>query len=161
MSEQNTPSCQSRLKHVMTECIDHGFKGNEDGYGLIKYDKKLQYAHRVAYCIANGLSIYEIKGKVIRHQCDNPRCVNHQHLLIGTLADNNRDMVERGRYKSPIQRKLTDEQVREIRANCIPSKQNTKRITNPYSYNSLARKYGVGSSSVIKIVKRRTYKDVV
>jgi len=55
---------------------------------------------------------------VVRHACDTPLCVNPDHLLGGTRADNSRDMVERGRstfgQRNP-RAKLTDAQANEIR----------------------------------------------
>jgi len=41
-----------------------------------------------------------IKGKVVRHQCDNPSCYRYDHLLIGSQKDNVQDAVERGRYRN-------------------------------------------------------------
>lgn len=58
-------------------------------------------------------------GLVVRHSCDNPPCVNLEHLLLGTVADNNRDRDERGRHadmsgsRNP-QAKLTEVDVVEI-----------------------------------------------
>lgn len=66
--------------------------------------------------LANG---QDPGGLVIRHKCDNPPCCNPAHLEIGTRADNNRDMYERGRERhvkgeevGGVQ--LTEDQVREI-----------------------------------------------
>lgn len=66
------------------------------GYGhFYPEGRKRHYAHRVAWEIVNGPIP---AGLVIRHMCHNPRCVNHDHLQTGTMADNTRDMMNSGRY---------------------------------------------------------------
>jgi hypothetical protein len=65
------------------------------GYGRIKAGKKLVSAHRLAYALTHGLDVHGLP--LIRHTCDNPKCCNPRHLLVGTKLDNYRDMVERGR----------------------------------------------------------------
>lgn len=74
--------------------------------------------HRVLYEETFGLLP---KGIVCRHKCDNPLCINLEHIEPGTFAENSNDMRVRGRCNTSFgeQRsdaKLTDEQVREIRA---------------------------------------------
>lgn len=67
---------------------------NRKGYGQISVDGRHERTHRVAYRLTYG----EIpEGMVVRHRCDNPPCINPDHLEVGTSADNSRDMVERGR----------------------------------------------------------------
>jgi hypothetical protein len=101
-----------------------GFK-DRWGYGRTKMEGQ-QLAHRAAYVIAHG-AIPD--GMCVLHRCDNPPCCNPDHLFLGTVADNNADMVAKGRHfvpspcgYSPLlcgernsQAKLTDFQVSEIR----------------------------------------------
>lgn len=64
------------------------------GYGQFRVNGKRYYTHRYSWIIHNG----EIKdGLHVLHKCDNPRCVNPDHLFLGTQADNMRDMTEKGR----------------------------------------------------------------
>ena len=67
------------------------------GYGRFRYKGRMTLAHRLAYCEANNVSLDSIADLVVRHKCDNPQCINPEHLEIGTQADNIRDMNERGR----------------------------------------------------------------
>ena len=61
------------------------------GYGQFGLDTKVHRAHRVAYWLARG-SIPP--GQIIRHQCNNRRCVNPAHLVTGTHQDNMNDMTD-------------------------------------------------------------------
>lgn len=138
---------------MQTTCIDHDQRGNPDGYGFAYFGGKTYAAHRVVFALANGLAMSEISGKVIRHTCDNPRCVNHEHLVIGTQADNRKDCFSRGRTKFPP--KLSDSQVIEIRKTCVPNTRNSDK-----SFRAFARKFGIDSSAVRKVFLGLTYKEV-
>jgi len=84
----------------MTPCIDHGKAGDAKGYGQRPYEGRPgALLHRVAYVRHHRLALNDIDGKVMRHTCDNPRCVNPEHLLLGTHKDNTADMIARGRGK--------------------------------------------------------------
>lgn len=67
---------------------------NEHGYGIFFADGRFQKAHRLAYRWAHGDFDQSLD---VLHSCDNPACVNPDHLRLGTHADNMRDMARRGR----------------------------------------------------------------
>ena len=76
----------------MSDCIEWHRCRNQQGYGQWVFQGRQRQAHRVIFYFHHGYW-----PTVVRHTCDNPPCVNIEHLLPGTHADNNRDMVERGR----------------------------------------------------------------
>lgn len=71
---------------------------DSDGYGSSFCGGRRLLAHRVAWTLANG-PIPD--GLHVLHRCDNPRCVNPAHLFLGTQADNNRDLAQKGRHGRP------------------------------------------------------------
>lgn len=121
-----------------------------NGYGMFTVRAGVQrLAHRLSYELHYG----EVppKGMHVRHRCDEPLCVNPDHLLLGTPADNMRDKVMRGRQargESSPMAKLTDADVREIRA--APDGQG----------RALARKFGVAFTTVSKIRNGHSWKHV-
>lgn len=84
-------------KRINTETGCHEWSGarHRDGYGLIKYQGKVQLVHRVTYEELTG----PIGDLHVLHSCDNPCCYNPDHLSLGTHLDNMRDRVAKGRHK--------------------------------------------------------------
>lgn len=85
------------------------------GYGVFWYQKRLQGAHRVSWQLSNGPIP---RGMFVLHKCDNPVCVNPDHLFLGTQADNMADRKTKGRFGGlqVPQAKLNEQSVRIIRA---------------------------------------------
>lgn len=67
------------------------------GYGIIWVNGRKQKAHRVSL----GLAGVSADGKEACHRCDNPPCVNPDHLFVGTHQENMRDAVGKGRVIPP------------------------------------------------------------
>ncbi len=66
------------------------------GYGAFKIDGKVIDSHRVSYTIHKG----EIpKGLYVCHSCDNRKCVNPEHLFLGSAKENWQDGFDKGRIK--------------------------------------------------------------
>jgi len=70
-------------------------RGN--GYGAFKLNGKTLSAHRVSYELFIGVLP---ENMLVCHKCDNPSCVNPEHLFVGTPLDNNIDMWKKGRWVS-------------------------------------------------------------
>ena len=82
--------------HMTTACHQwtaHTLKG----YGRLKVDAKMEGSHRVSYEIYRG-PIPD--GLCVLHSCDNPSCVNPDHLWLGTNQDNIDDKVAKGRHSN-------------------------------------------------------------
>lgn len=66
----------------------------KSGYGVMKVGKRVMTAHRLSLMLQADLP----EGLSVLHACDNPCCVNPLHLRAGTVADNNKDIMDRRRH---------------------------------------------------------------
>lgn len=142
----------------MSDCIDHGQSKclNKGGYyrSWCRRTRRLELLHRVVYVDFHNLDMSDIQGVVIRHTCDNPRCINPEHLIKGTQIDNMRDRLERGRNPdvrgaSNPNSNLTLEDVLFIRKVYIPNKKGLR--------SELAAKFGVSPATISDVVSNRSW----
>ena len=139
---------------LLKPCLLHSGGISSNGYGAVWVDGKTVGAHRHAYCVAHGLRLEDIAGKVVRHKCDNRPCKEPTHLELGSNADNSQDMVDRKRQG--IKPVLSQEQAREIRLCYVPG---TRWNPSPTGQRQLASKFGVAQSVIQQIVNTITYKE--
>lgn len=140
----------------MDKCIDHGRLVSGFGYAGISVDGRRVGLHRKVYCDANSMSLQDIAGMVIRHTCDNPRCINPNHLLLGTHWDNMNDRRIRERanpqrgHKHTLS-KLSAEQVAWVRENYKPR-------DKVYGVRAMARTLGVYHNVISRVVREVGYR---
>lgn len=83
------------IVNPVTDCWEWQAGTNNIGYGMIRDGDKMRTAHRVSYEEHNNVQIP--KGKCVLHSCDNTKCVNPNHLWLGSHKDNTQDMIRKGR----------------------------------------------------------------
>jgi transposase len=119
-----------------TGCWDWQGSRIPQGYGMINAGRLEgnKPAHRVAYELFVG-AIPE--GRIVCHRCDNPGCVNPEHLFVGTYQENMADMKRKGRA-----RVLSETQVKEVLAD----------LESGMLQTEVAAKFGVARSTIQNVV---------
>lgn len=128
------------------------------GYGKMKVGYTNYRAHRIAYSVYKG----EIpEGMYVCHSCDNPSCVNPNHLWLGTHDDNMKDKAKKGRCpgwggevlrgsKNP-RAKLKEEDIPVIKE---------MHHKEGISQSAIARLYGVASPTISSIILGNKWRHV-
>ena len=135
------------VKNEATGCIEWVSNKNKAGYGRLSVENKLWLAHRASYFNKHG----DIPDSMlVCHKCDNPSCINTDHLFLGTDFDNMMDKVHKKRHshggKSPIA-KLTEDQVIMIRGD--------GRLQT-----EIAKDYGISKGAVSAIKVRKNWAHI-
>lgn len=127
-------------------CINWTGPTRPNGYGIAYYHGKIFGAHRLVYMLlVRGIPY----GLYVLHKCDNRRCVNPEHLFLGTHRDNMRDMVEKHRHchrERHNRAKLTEQDVADIR--------NSTEATG-----KLTARYGVSASAIHRVRTGKYWPD--
>lgn len=126
-------------------CWEWQAASHERGYGYFytskEYsDRKMDYAHKVSLFLYKGIKTG--KDQHVMHLCDNPKCVNPDHLKVGTHKDNMRDMTNKGRNK-PGNQKLNKKEIETIRA----------LRKEGYQIKQIAEKYGLDRGHTSRLCK--------
>lgn len=144
----------NRRKPIETETNENGcilitsHYRRKDGHVMVRINGKTVYLHRYVYEQENGVISEDL---VIRHKCDNPHCINLEHLELGTHKDNVEDRVERNRSaKGSVngRSKLTEENILFIRA--------SEGVTQV----ELAKMFDVSEKAIRNILSYKTWKHV-
>lgn len=112
------------------------FRGGYGGFDIL--DKKL-YAHRVSHEIYNGEIKYNLD---VCHKCDNPCCVNPEHLFLGTPLENMHDAQNKGRLPKANHPSLSH------------YRNNGCRCTDCME---LSKKYNIDNKEKIAKIRRKSY----
>jgi hypothetical protein len=129
-------------KKGLDECWE--WKSNDlrgKGYGYIRVKDKNIKANRISWVIHNG-PIPE--SKLVLHKCDNPRCVNPNHLYVGTHSDNNMDREYRNsNYLKGRMSKFSSEDIDTIK----------KLYIDGVYQKDIAKQFNVSQSYISFIIK--------
>lgn len=122
---------------------------SKEGYGRLtaEYFNGFRSTHRFSYFIHKGEFDRDM---CVLHKCDNPSCVNPDHLFLGTNNENMADMVRKGRAARGtrnIKAKLNESQVLEIR----------KQHQQGVSRKELSLKFGIGKTQTAYIIKNKSW----
>lgn len=135
----------SRTKKV-GDCLEWTKCLNTDGYPRTTWGGHSNgKVHRIVWELANG---HEATGRVVRHLCNNPRCINPNHLAIGTPLDNSKDRDLADRSGS---RKISQRDVNPI---CV------LYASGEYTQKEIGAKFGIDSRTVSSIIKGKHWKWV-
>ena len=129
-----------------------GTIGNK-GYGQFKIGKKNYISHRVSYMITHPDE--DISNLLICHSCDNPGCVNPEHLWSGTHMDNMIDRDNKGRTLYGDQCLLsviTEEQIRNILIDIYNNKYSSRK--------QITKDYKVSEQVISQVLTGRTWKQI-
>lgn len=134
----------SRFVKLENGCWQWRSHTDKDGYGVLPGAHQNTRAHRLSYEIHIG-QIPE--GLIVCHHCDNPGCVNPDHLFVGTSKDNAQDALQKRRNyvgEKNGRSKLTAENVKEI-------------LNSSLNGQQLADKFGVTRSTINNVRKGTTW----
>ncbi|MBE5251590.1 HNH endonuclease [Mixta sp. Marseille-Q2057] len=159
-ADQNSPEHLARRLtngcsiNEQTGCWEWQRHTNNAGYGKLTINGRGVYAHRLAYQLVKG----ELpEGLDAMHSCDNPKCINPEHLVAGTRSQNMKDCSARGRAKIPTSIKRGESngaaKLREVDVRSIK-----RLLEKGCTQREIADRFGISQSQVSHIKLGRAWK---
>ena len=150
----------SKSKRNENGCIEWlGGKRNKSGYGATHVDDKTVHVHRLSWILNFG----EIPdGLFVCHKCDNPPCINPEHLFLGTHRDNMLDCQNKGRMVTPTHTQKTYDNYPVNAVMPLEEALKIKEIVinrGKRSLQSIADEFGLKLSYIKDISSGRTLKN--
>lgn len=137
-----------------TQCWKWQLYKDYRGYGQLKHNGRTQFAHRVFFKVFKG-PIPE--GLVVMHTCDNPSCVNPEHLKLGSTEQNMIDMSRKGRQGNQI---LTLNDVFAIKNFLRRRKLSAKGNMEYGACTFLAEWFGVKRTAISSIISGKCWTHI-
>lgn len=140
----------SRSIPIDNDCWEWTGRKDKDGYGVVMLDGKNIRGHRLSYAYHNNIKLEDMKGLVVCHKCDNPSCVNPDHLFLGTVKDNAADARDKGRAFVGVlngRAKLTKKDVLAI-------------LKDDRIHREIAKDYGVTRATISNVKRGSTWKHL-
>lgn len=139
-----TRRLKSRVRETENGCWEY-IGCLVDGYASIRFKDKVIKGHRLSYMIAFG-DIPD--GLLVCHKCDNRKCVNPDHLFLGTNFDNQLDAALKGRKLGNT--RLKPSEVATIR----------KLVGKGGKQHEIGAMFGISQAMVSRIMHRQKWKNV-
>lgn len=125
-------------------CVEWAENRIRQGYGIFQWRKRKQYAHRLAFEAHVGPIP---AGAFVCHRCDNPACINAEHLFIGSASDNMRDMAGKGRQRGPRGERHHLTHLDSVAVECL----RVTYATGAFTQAQLGKWWGINQRTVSKI----------
>jgi hypothetical protein len=145
----------SSIQDPVSGCWEWQHSMSKWGYGMVRRNGRNMHSHRASYIAFNGPIP---SGMVICHKCDNRKCVNPDHLFVGTQKENLADARMKGRMFDPPQRrgeqnnksKLSEADVAKIRS----------MVSCGIGKTAIGRMFGIHRETVRRAAEGRTWAHI-
>jgi hypothetical protein len=147
--QTNAEWLAEQVGYAGDDCLQWPF-GRSSGYGMVKYEGEITYAHRVMCRLAHGEP--PTPKHEAAHSCGKGHegCINPNHLSWKTHAENQRDRIAHGTIQAGHKRKLSFDDALKVRA-----------LRGKLSQREIGEMFGITRANVSYIQLGKTYRDRV